>query len=421
VVENNNVKECDTARVSFAGHVYRLEINSDWVGTLKEKQQVAVIEHELGHIMLGHLFYVTGPLENVCADAIINGYLSHLPKTLVTPDDLILFALKKGSVKDIKPDDGLDAKLGQCLEQYGYQFLKRKYKKTDETVRYGDKHHVGYEHSFYCETKSITKLIRCLELLAGEPESKLLDLLEVFLKSRGKIVTMDMQKVGSDDGQLAKEIMKQASKKMAEGGFGVGTGSLGGKLQIENIWCDEKVPWDRELQHLLHLASERASFGTSWKKPNRRFGVLFAGTQSKPVLAIAAVVDTSGSVDAKMLSLVSFFLQQMTDSQVVKPNFPVIYCDAKVCGEEVFKGKFLNPKGGGGTDMQPGIILALEKYNPDFILVCTDGYVPPFKLNIDTNRLVWLVCASEYNSCPPIIENMPGKIIAVTGKKEKDF
>jgi predicted metal-dependent peptidase len=139
-----------------------------------------------------------------------------------------------------------------------------------------------------------------------------------------------------------------------------------------------KVPW-REL--LRDFMRKLARDDYSWRQPNRRYvhtGIILPSLRSERMGRIAIAVDTSGSVDDKLLSEFQAEVQAALD-ECSPEAIDVIYCDAAVQHvEEFFPGDAvqLRAKGGGGTDFDP-VFEHLEEHAeepPAALIYLTDGY-----------------------------------------------
>lgn len=105
----------------------------------------------------------------------------------------------------------------------------------------------------------------------------------------------------------------------------------------------------------------------SWTQPNRRYisqGMYLPGVVRENMPKIGIAVDTSGSVNAKMLE--QFGAELTGILHEARPeSLQVVYCDSSVKGEEEFSPEdgevVLHAKGGGGTAFQP----ALDRFNED--------------------------------------------------------
>ncbi len=144
------------------------------------------------------------------------------------------------------------------------------------------------------------------------------------------------------------------------------------------------IPWEP----LLARAVRRGIGWTSgrheptWTRPSRRQSiqpdVLRPGWR-RPVPAVAMVIDTSGSIDDKLLGRAMGEVDgALAGLGIPDARITVLACDAAVGAvTRVRKATDASLVGGGGTDMRIGIAAASQlRPRPDLIVVFTDGYTP---------------------------------------------
>lgn len=153
-------------------------------------------------------------------------------------------------------------------------------------------------------------------------------------------------------------------------------GKLPGALErLVNEVLNPTVPW----QDLLRDYMTRITHDDeSWMRRNRRFRQTYLPSRwSVGMGEIVFGVDTSGSIGQREIDMVLAEIRSVAES--VRPEtIRVVYCDAKVAGEETFDPYDdikLSPKGGGGTDMRE-VIEHVEQYEPVVHVLLTDGYTP---------------------------------------------
>lgn len=153
-------------------------------------------------------------------------------------------------------------------------------------------------------------------------------------------------------------------------------GQLGGALArlVEDI-IHTPVPWTDMLRN---YASRVVREDESWSRRNRRHtDVFLPGKYGHRVGEVVIIGDTSGSITNKELAEVS--KQAAAILEDVQPErIRLVWADAKVAGEQVFeRGEYVEalPKGGGGTDMRVPLS-HVEQYEPDVVVLITDGYTP---------------------------------------------
>lgn len=131
----------------------------------------------------------------------------------------------------------------------------------------------------------------------------------------------------------------------------------------------EDIGWVVAAKYFLAKTTSHSRIRT-YKRPSRRYGFPFQGPKFKQIVKAAAIVDTSASITAKMLSEVGGHLNAMTSIMEVD----VLMCDSSVKGEVVkYKAtKDLLFKGRGGTNLQPAFDKAKEE-GYKCVICFTDG------------------------------------------------
>lgn len=115
-----------------------------------------------------------------------------------------------------------------------------------------------------------------------------------------------------------------------------------------------KVDWKEALHRFV---SQSARNDYTFKRPNKRYistGFYLPSLYSEELPPLVVAIDTSGSVDAKMLAAFGGELEGIL--QQYPTELTVIYCDAKVNHVDTFSRDTpvkLHPHGGGGTDFRP--------------------------------------------------------------------
>ncbi|WP_309646037.1 DUF2201 family putative metallopeptidase, partial [Phenylobacterium sp.] len=155
-------------------------------------------------------------------------------------------------------------------------------------------------------------------------------------------------------------------------------GKLAGGLErFINEIIDPKVPWQELLRHFMTSTSQDEE---SWSRRNRRFGDVFLPARySESMGPIIFIGDTSGSIGNDELK--QYNGEAGAIAEDLKPeSIRIVWCDTKVAGEQFFEqGEFsvdqVKPMGGGGTDMRTALT-HVEQYDPEVVVLFTDGYTP---------------------------------------------
>lgn len=162
---------------------------------------------------------------------------------------------------------------------------------------------------------------------------------------------------------------------------------------------DPKVPWQVVLRdYMTRLTPDDLE---SWNRRNRRFEDVFlpsrSGVKMGPIVCIG---DTSGSIGND--ELIVYASETNAIAEDMKPeNITFVWADTRVAGEQTFGDNefdpsLLKPAGGGGTDMRVPL-KHVEQYDPEIVILFTDGYTPwpseepPYPL---------IVCCTTDTNCP---------------------
>jgi predicted metal-dependent peptidase len=169
-----------------------------------------------------------------------------------------------------------------------------------------------------------------------------------------------------------------------------GQGKLPGALKrFAKSAATSRIDWRSVLRRFVQ---EVAKADYSFSRPNLRYvarSIYLPSLRNHEVGVLAVAVDTSGSVDQVLLDQFQGEIRTIADE--VKPRqVRVLYCDAKVQGEDVFERDDLielHPNGGGGTDFRP-VFERIEEWDepPVAVVYLTDllGTFPKEEPNVPT-------------------------------------
>lgn len=161
-----------------------------------------------------------------------------------------------------------------------------------------------------------------------------------------------------------------------------------------------KVNWK---ESLVRFMTEMSTSDYTWTKPNRRYMPIYLPSLERLAVLgeIVLIVDTSGSIDDKLLNS---FASEIADicTMMAKP-LAVLYVDSKVNSVQMFEPEdhvVLNPKGGGGTDFIPGFDYIDEAdMLPACVIYFTDGYCDSFPKEPDY-PVMWAVYNNSHFKAP---------------------
>jgi predicted metal-dependent peptidase len=197
------------------------------------------------------------------------------------------------------------------------------------------------------------------------------------------------------DAGLIESIVRDTIQKFKESGqkWGQVTGSL-----EEMIMAAQRgqIKWWRVLREQLgHLISSTKT--TTLKRPNRRFGYPYPGTQRKHVDKILVCGDSSVSVSDKSWNK---FLAELNLIAETNPVDFVVFDTKITYGPKAFRRRIrkFNVPGRGGTSFDEIFELAVKgKYKSMVIL--TDGAAPAVEYPRGVKDIVWCIVQ---NGKPPV-------------------
>jgi len=181
-------------------------------------------------------------------------------------------------------------------------------------------------------------------------------------------------KKSKDSTAKAKAEMKAAVNQALQ----IAKGKLSTEIlrQVQEI-LKTVVPWHVLLRDFVEMTARN---DYNWSKPNRRYfsrGICLPSLISEELPEVVIAVDTSGSINKEQLDI--FAAEASAVLGAYETTIRVIYCDARVQGEDVFTRAdlpmTLKPVGGGGTNFTPVFEhIAKNEYAPSYLIYFTDLY-----------------------------------------------
>ena len=217
---------------------------------------------------------------------------------------------------------------------------------------------------------------------AGMSAEQIYDLLQQEMEKNGKPMPEDG--LGDDvlePSDLAPEEQRELDRKIEQqvaqaANMARMAGKLEGSLErFVNEILNPKVPWQDLLQEYM---SRVVHDEESWTRRNRRFDNIYLPSRHNMRMGEVVIIgDTSGSITNEELARIGTEAASIAD--LAKPeSIRLVWADTHVAGEQVFDAHDVikpEPKGGGGTDMR--VPLAhVEQYDPQVVILITDGYTP---------------------------------------------
>ncbi len=189
--------------------------------------------------------------------------------------------------------------------------------------------------------------------------------------------------VGAVDPDDAQQIRRRVAVDYRSHVTSRGT-EPGDALRWANQLLEPRIAWEPLLSGAVRRAVGWVNGRTdyTYTRPSRRQGsspnVVLPGMR-RPLPSVAMVVDTSGSVDDRLLGRAMGEVDGALRSLGIRgEGVTVLSCDAAVhTVARVRRARDAQLGGGGGTDMRVGLAAAGElRPRPDLVVVFTDGYTP---------------------------------------------
>lgn len=161
-----------------------------------------------------------------------------------------------------------------------------------------------------------------------------------------------------------------------------GTFPAGWQRWADATLAGPQVPWRKVLASAVRRAIAHAAgcCDYTYRRPGRRrIPRVVTPALQRPLLTVAVVVDTSGSMGQSELDAALTEIRGVIRATGIGPHgLLVLACDAEVgATTRVRRATDVRLVGGGGTDMRVGITAAEATHpHPDVVVVLTDGYTP---------------------------------------------
>ena len=183
----------------------------------------------------------------------------------------------------------------------------------------------------------------------------------------------------------------------------------GDALRWATHLLEPRIPWESLLSGAVRRAVGWTNGRTdhTYTRPSRRQSasprVVLPGTR-RPLPTVAIVVDTSGSVDDRLLGRAMGEVEGALRSLGVQgQGVTVLSCDAAVhTVDRVRRARSTRLAGGGGTDMRVGLAAAARlRPAPDLVVVFTDGYTPWPETPPPAVAVVTAILGRDRSDLPP--------------------
>ena len=339
---------------------YEIYVNPYFFHSLKPEGRVAVFQHEILHFTNKHLFRMPfmkdttsqddRRLYNIAGDMAINQYIQNLPEGCV-------------DVKTWKTDDGALFPTLKTMEQY-YDLIKKEKEEQDKKNKdkedgkgEGSSGNVPEKLGNYKEFDQ-----HDWDSLDEETKKKMLDEAKKLIKRSIEKTSNSYTKIPDSIKDLLVEI-----------------DSLSAGLNYKTI-----------LRSIIKKTVSCVDRENTWKKPNKRYGVVSPGSKVGCLPALSCYLDTSGSICLKelnmFLNIVSGFLKVGTrQCQLGLWHTELYYKKKYKLNTELNKEDLQS----GGTDVGPALE-DIKKTNPNLAIIFTDGFYEAHTIKLNS-EILWII------------------------------
>lgn len=215
--------------------------------------------------------------------------------------------------------------------------------------------------------------------------------------------------------QMAEEMKKMVKRTMEKTQYGKTDLPDGIKDLIEEIDTFlNKMNYKQILQSAIKKSVSFTDRASTWKRPNKRYGVVAKGTTLAKLPELWELVDTSGSISVKelneFLAVVDGFLKAGSRKCMVGFWHTKLYKLKKYKLGQKIKQEEIES---GGTDMTDTITKINEK-RPDLSIILTDGY---YDTNVLPETECVIVISDGGTLDHPLKDNKMVKTISMKGLK----
>lgn len=324
-----------TAGISFNKDMDQFEIylNPEFFCNLTTEQRVAVMHHEILHFTNKHLFrlpFLTAKEEdrqlyNMAGDMSINQYIPNLPEGCIDVKDWK--QEKPGKTAKDKPTEEPFPTF-QSMETY-YELLKNN-KKANQKNFEGYKEFDSHDW----------------EQLDEETKKKMLE--------------------------EAKKVLKRTIEKTSQTHSSVPDSIKDLLQEIETL--TSSLNYKQILKQVLKRTVSATDRESTWKRPNKRYGIASPGTKIGMLPKLNFYIDTSGSISHSelngFLDIMSNFLKVGSRECTLVLWHTAIYYKKKYKLKSQLEQDQVES---GGTAINC-VLSDIKKSNPNLSIILTDGY-----------------------------------------------
>lgn len=357
---DQNMVACTDGKLIYLG-------NKFFEPEVDQKEQMAVIIHELLHIVFCHiqrfkkLEFKNQRIFNEATDGIINYGIEQLSYVKLNKNTITLdYLLERDPIKYRISDS-------EWTSETLYEYLLKKKKDSQNSEQEKGKGNA----EFPSENQHSDSLYG--DLNPGSSS---------FAEEEGIEIPDYVKDLDNQPEEVQKEVWSKRLERARQGDSPEGI-----LRKFENEFPKSKIDWRKPLrQYATQYLNNKKIL--NWNRTSRRMmstasPIFTPGVKkSKAINRMGLVIDTSGSIDIEQLS--QFLVEVHSIQKFASAELILIYADAAVAAKYtvkrsetsiidlVKKGK-ITPKGGGGTNFIPAL-KELEDHNVDVAIYLTDMY-----------------------------------------------
>lgn len=407
-----------TMCVTKEGINCQLNINPDFWAEHTDDEQLALLQHELGHICLQHMFisdfFADQELFNISADAEINSYIENLPKDAMTAKAL-------GEKMQMTLENGLGTKkYYELIQQYLQQLQQKAQAQNPQNPcnggMGGNSQQQSQSQSSQGQPDGQQAPQSSLPSEAASNESQ--GMPEQYPEEFSGFNAMDDHSTWKDFKNMpeaTQQLMQnninsilKATAEQVEKTRGIIPGELVEVIENLRKKKPEVFNWKAYFRRLLGSIYD-VNIRSTRRKESKRFEGA-AGIQHRKKVSILVAVDTSGSVSEKELQE---FFSEIDYVYKAGARVTIIECDTRINSITEYDGKNLPEiKGRGGTDFNAPVDYYKEHLKEYASLIYfTDGEAPlPEKRPAG---MVWVISSLGLH------QDYPGKTIYIPKETEQ--
>lgn len=375
-----------TAGVALVGSGIQLWVNPAFFATLKKDERVAVVKHEILHVILKHLVRAEGKgrrLWNLACDVVVNDLVGRWP--------LPAGAVTRGTFPDLGiPDDATADqvyKLLGDLQREVDSVVPTAEESADDAGQPGAQ---GQQGTPDFSGTSAPRSARALHGMNGTEEAGAIGGHSdhgAWNAAGNADLAGEAANVLAADAAIDGMLVRAADRTSAQG-----WGSLPGRVRAAVDAARQrgkpKVDWKRTLRLFAAGAGRTKVVGTQ-RRESTRYNT-FPGTKIKRLHQLLVAVDTSGSIGQPQLDA---FFDEIHGIFRSGAKVRVVVCDAAVHEDFDYKGRQpIQIGGGGGTSFEPVFrwMHAQRRLRFDACIYLTDGHGPA-PATQPPCRVLWVV------------------------------